>query len=203
MLTLTADSTDQSIDIFIGDSSSTTGAGLDGLAYNTAGLKCYYRRGHTGTATALTLATLATLGTAHTDGGFKEIDATNCPGLYRLDLSDAIVASGVEYVSVYIHGAANAGPSITRIKLDSPVALADIHDPILTDARTEPTSVPAANASMAEKIDFLYLLARNKIAQDSATETQTIYQDDGTTVYAEATVSTAGTTTTRSKLADP
>lgn len=200
MLTLTADSTDQSIDIFIGDSSSNTGAGLDGLAYNTSGLTCYYRRGHTGTATALTLATLATVGTAHADGGFKEIDATNAPGLYRLDLSDAIVASGVSQVTLYLQGAANMVPCVVRIKLETPIALADILDPFFTDARAEPTAVPAANATFAEKLDHIAVVSRNKVDQDSSTRTQTVYQADGTTVYAEATVSKSGTTTTRGEL---
>ena len=79
--------TDQTIDVFIQDSTSTTGGGKTGLAYNTAGLTCYYRKGATGSATALTLAT-QTVGGAHSDGGFVEIDATNMPGMYRLDLSD-------------------------------------------------------------------------------------------------------------------
>lgn len=112
------DSTDQSVDVFIQDSSSTTGAGLTGLVFNSAGLSCYYRRGALGSATALTLATLATIGTAHADGGFKEIDATNMPGWYRLDLSDAIVATGVAYASIQLKGAANMAPCNVEIQLD-------------------------------------------------------------------------------------
>lgn len=197
---ITADSTDQSIDIFIQDASSTVGAGLDGLVYNTSGLTCYYRRGHTGTATALTLATLATIGTAHADGGFKEIDATNAPGAYRLDLSDAIVASGVQFVTLYLHGAANMVPCVVRLKLEMPVALADITDPFFVDARPELTAVPVANATLGEKIDLIYQVARNKMSEDTSDGKQTYYQDDGTTVFAEATVSTTGDATTRGEL---
>lgn len=65
--TIKAGATDQTVDIFIQDSSSTTGAGKTGLAYNTASLVCYYRKGATGSATALTLAT-QTVGGAHSDG---------------------------------------------------------------------------------------------------------------------------------------
>ena len=42
---------------------------------------------------AITMVTQTVTG-AHTDGGFVEVDATNCKGLYRLDLPDAAVASG-------------------------------------------------------------------------------------------------------------
>ena len=110
---ITAGSTDQTIDIFLQDSSSGTGAGLTGLAFNSSGLKCYYRKGATGSATQLTLAT-QTVGGSHTDGGFVEIDSTNAPGLYRLDLSDTMVAAE-GFVSVYLHGATNLLQTALRI----------------------------------------------------------------------------------------
>lgn len=118
MVKITPGATDQTIDVFIQDSSSTVGEGLTGLVFNTASLTCYYRRGATGTSTALTLVT-QTVGGAHSDGGFVEIDATNAKGLYRLDLSDAIVASGVPYVIVYLRGAANMAPTIVRVELET------------------------------------------------------------------------------------
>ena len=111
-------STDQTLDLFIQDSSATTGAGLTGLAFDTASLVCYYRRGATGAATALSLVT-QTVGGAHADGGFVEISAANMPGMYRLDLSDAIVAVGVPYVTVFLKGAANMSPVEVRIQLDA------------------------------------------------------------------------------------
>lgn len=115
---LKVDLTNQSIDVFIQDSSATDGSGLTGLVFNSAGLTCYYRRGATGTATALTLAT-QTVGGAHSDGGFVEVDATNMPGVYRLDLSDAIVATGVTTVILYLQGATNMAPCTVEIQLDS------------------------------------------------------------------------------------
>jgi hypothetical protein len=99
---------DQTIDVFIMDSTSTTGAGKTGLAFNTASLVCYYRKGATGSATALTLAT-QTVGGAHSDGGFVEIDATNMPGWYRLDLSDTMVAA-TPFLSVQLKGATGMAP---------------------------------------------------------------------------------------------
>jgi hypothetical protein len=105
---LKAGSTDQTIDVFIPDSASTTGGGKTGLVYNSAGLTCYYRKGATGSATALTLAT-QTVGGAHSDGGFVEVDATNMPGVYRLDLSDTIVASA-GMVTLLLKGATGMAP---------------------------------------------------------------------------------------------
>lgn len=94
--------TSQTVDLFILDSSSTTGAGKTGLVFNTAGLAICYRKGATGAATAITLAT-QTVGGAWSSGGFVEIDATNMPGLYRLDLPNAAVdASG--FVTIYVKG---------------------------------------------------------------------------------------------------
>jgi hypothetical protein len=115
--------TDQTIDIFVQDSSASTGAGLTGLVFNTASLTCYYRRGATGTPTALSLVT-QTVGGAHTDGGFVAVDGTNAPGLYRLDLSDAICASGVERVYLYLRGAANMSPVVKEIELLDPTSTA-------------------------------------------------------------------------------
>ena len=93
-------STDQSIDIFIGDTS--TGAGKTGLVYNTSGLSMWYHR--TGAAkTSITLATLSALTDAHSDGGFKEIG----DGHYRLDVPDAAFATGVN--EVRFGGAATGG----------------------------------------------------------------------------------------------
>lgn len=108
-------STDVTVYVFIQDSSVTTGAGLTGLAYDTANLICYYVR-PLGSATQLTLATQTVTG-AHSDGGFKEIDSTNMPGVYRLDLSDAICATGVNSVVVMLSGAANMSPCIIELQL--------------------------------------------------------------------------------------
>lgn len=122
MSAIVKNSTDQTIDIFVQDSSVSTGAGLTGLTYLTANLKCYYRRGPTGTPTELPLATQS-VGGAHSDGGFVAVDGTNCPGQYRLDLSDAIVATGVDRVYLYLKGATNMSPVLREIELVDNVSL--------------------------------------------------------------------------------
>lgn len=103
---LVAGSTDVTVDVSLVQDADATSPGnpITGLLFNSASLTCYYRRGATGTSTQLTLAT-QTVGGAHSDGGFVEIDATNKPGQYRLDLSDAIVATGVDVITVTLNGA--------------------------------------------------------------------------------------------------
>lgn len=96
--------------IFIQDSSSTTGAGLTGLAYNSAGLTCYRARDDDGNAgaTAISLVT-ATRGT-WASGGFVEKDATNMPGWYLLSLPNNALATGSRTVGIHLKGATNMAP---------------------------------------------------------------------------------------------
>ena len=108
--------TDKTVYLFIQDSSVSTGAGLTGLAYNTTDLACYYVRPG-GSATQISLATQTVTG-AHSDGGFVEVDSTNMPGVYRLDLSDAVCASGVDSVVVMIEGAEDMAPCVLELQLD-------------------------------------------------------------------------------------
>lgn len=85
-----AGDTDATIYVRLRD--STTGLAKTGLAYNSTGAVCSYVLPRAARA-AITLATQTVTG-AHSDGGFVEVDATNCKGLYRLDLPDAAIASG-------------------------------------------------------------------------------------------------------------
>ena len=135
MFFVTAGATDKTIDIFLQDSSSATGGGLTGLTNASSGLTCYYRKGATGTVTQLTLAS-QTVGGAHTDGGFVELDSTNAPGTYRLDLSDAMV-SAEGTLTIYLHGASNL--------LQTPIR---VHVASATRGYTG-TAVPAAAADAA------------------------------------------------------
>lgn len=101
--------------VFIADSSSTTGAGLTGLAFNTASLTAYYHRDTDTTATAITLVTM-TVGT-FTSSGFKEIDATNMPGWYQLCPPNAALASGAKSVALLLKGATNMAPLPIEVQL--------------------------------------------------------------------------------------
>lgn len=102
--------------IFIGDSSSTTGAGLANLAYNTASLVAYYFAGDLSNEVQITLAT-ATLGT-FTSGGFVAVDNTNMPGWYEIGIPDAALDGGNE-VAIQLRGATNMVPVNIYIELDA------------------------------------------------------------------------------------
>jgi hypothetical protein len=106
---------DVTLYLFINDSTSTTGAGKTGLAYNTASLTASYVR-PLGSRVAITLATQTVTG-AHSDGGFVEIDATNMPGVYRFDLPDAVCATGVGSAVVFLHGATGMAPVVAELEL--------------------------------------------------------------------------------------
>lgn len=126
-------STSQTVDLFLQDAASPTSQGLAGLVFNTAGLTCYYRKGATGSPTAVTLAT-QTVGGAWSSGGFVEVDATNMKGVYRFDIPNAVIdAEG--FATLFFFGAANLMPSAVRL-----------------DCRPVPSEVKAVTAAAANKI---------------------------------------------------
>ena len=105
------------IPVFIQDATSSVGAGLAGLTNSTSGLAASYWRSSDGSAgmTSLTLAS-ATLGT-WTSGGFVEKDSTLGKGLYEIGVPNAALASGAEWVVIYIYGAANMVPVKIELQL--------------------------------------------------------------------------------------
>ena len=114
--------TSQILQVFIRDSSSTTGAGLTGLTSASSGLTGYYHRDTDTTATAISLVTM-TVGT-FTSSGFKEIDATNMPGWYQFCPPNLALASGAASVGVHLKGATNMAPLPIEIDLDAQVDVA-------------------------------------------------------------------------------
>ena len=115
--------TSKRIALFIQNSSVTTGAGLTGLLFNSAGLTWYYWRENEGNVggTAVTLAT-ATRGT-FASGGFIEKDATNLPGFYEIGIPDAALATGADWVVMQLKGATNMAQLTLEIQLVDNTAL--------------------------------------------------------------------------------
>lgn len=204
-LSILAGSTSQSVNIFIRDSSSTTGAGLAGLAYNTAGLTAYYSfAGANAASTAITLATLAAVNSAYSSGGFKELDATNMKGWYRLDLPNAVIAgSKGRSVSLHLFGATNMAPCPVEIELtgtdnqDATAGGISRIDAAIT-TRMATFTVPTNFSAMA-------ITAGGIVQADLQTiKTQTVTCAGGVTVPAATLASTtnitAGTITTVTNL---
>lgn len=94
--------------IFISQLYGDAGIGLTGLAYNTSGLTAYYVR-PLGSPTQISLASQTTTG-AWTSGGFKEVDGVNMPGIYRIDVPNAVFTAGVTEAMIFLKGANNMNP---------------------------------------------------------------------------------------------
>lgn len=113
--------------VFIQDGSATDGSGLAGLTSASAGLIISTIASNEATPTVYTQAagnieTIATLGTYAAPTAskcrFKEIDSTNHPGLYEIQLANAryAVSSSNELI-VTISGAADVAPTNLKIQL--------------------------------------------------------------------------------------
>lgn len=110
-----AGSTSEIWQIFIRDSSSTTGAGLTGLTNASSSLVAYYHRDTDTTATVISLVSM-TVGT-FTSSGFKEIDATNMPGWYQFCPPNAAIAASAKSVAIHLKGATNMAPLPIEVQL--------------------------------------------------------------------------------------
>ena len=142
---VTAGSTNVSVPFYFVDDVGGTAPGepTTGLLFSdieTGGSASYQRQG--AARVDFTLVTQTAAG-AHTDGGFVLIDDTEMPGVYRCDIPDAAVASGVDFVIIYLRAAA-ANNTITRpLKID--LTSVDLRDSV----RGGMTALPNAAADAA------------------------------------------------------
>ena len=107
-ITIAPGSTSQSIELYLG---------ATGLTASTSGLTASYNRTRTASVSIPLVA--RTIAQAWTSGGFAEVDATNMPGVYRLDLPDAALASGADDVTIVVRGASGTNGAVMTIKLSS------------------------------------------------------------------------------------
>jgi len=92
-----AGSTSYSTDVvMIAASDGTEISGL--IAANVTA--SYWRQGDS--PTTITLSDLAAITTAYTSGGWKEASSTLAKGTYRLDLPDAALATGADWVEINV-----------------------------------------------------------------------------------------------------
>lgn len=163
-MTITAGATDQTIYIEAVEDVGGTNPGEPKtglLAANITGSQVRTREARV----AITMATLVAASSTHVDGGFIEIDATNAPGLYRTDLPDAAVATGVpEVIAFYnVAGASNALIRPVRIQLSE----LDLQDgagagltnldaaisSVATDVWGQPTTISTATTTFGGLVD--------------------------------------------------
>jgi hypothetical protein len=112
-------STSNILQIFIQDSTSSSGLGLTGLTNASAGLTAYYHRDTDVAATVIALVGM-TSGT-FTSGGFVQIDSANMPGWYQFCPPDAAFLTGALSVGFHLKGAASMAPLPIEVDLDGQV----------------------------------------------------------------------------------
>ena len=177
-LTVKKAKTSKLIEVFISDSSSTTGAGLTGLAFSSAGLTWYYYRSGAASATAVTPATM-TVGTWATSG-FKEIDATNMPGFYQLGVPDAAIATGASQVTMLLKGATNMAPLPLEIQLVNQ----DPDDDIILKATTHTGAIIPTVSTVTNDVGITQAGADKVWNTAIGTKTVTVTTNNDKTAYA-------------------
>ena len=108
VITIAPGSTSQSIEMYLGST---------GLTASTNNLSARYNRTRTASVSIPLVA--RTIAQAWTAGGFAEVDATNMPGVYRLDLPDAALAAGADDVTIVVRGASGTNGAVMTVKLSS------------------------------------------------------------------------------------
>lgn len=132
-----------------------------------------------------------------TEARLAELDAANLPA----DI-DAVKADTNELQTDWANGGRLdllLDQVITDIaalnNLSATQVATEIADALHTDTDGELSAIPAASSTLADKLNFLFMLARNKVTQTATTKT--VYKDDKVTALGTYTVSSDGTTFTR------
>ena len=107
-VTIAPGATSQSIELYLG---------ATGLTASTSGLSARYNRTRTASVSIPLVA--RTIAQAWTSGGFAEVDSTNMPGVYRLDVPDAAFAAGADDVTIVVRGASGTNGAVMTVKLSS------------------------------------------------------------------------------------
>jgi len=180
-ITIAPGSTSQSIELYLG---------ATGLTASTSGLSARYNRTRTASVSIPLVA--RTIGQAWTSGGFAEVDATNMPGVYRLDLPDAALAAGADDVTIVVRGASGTNGAVMTVKLSSGG---------LTEAQTADAILNRKLDSTGDGTDTLnertvrsaLRAMRNKVSVGNGT--MTVYkEDDSATAWTGSLSNTADVT---------
>lgn len=116
-ITIAPGSTSQSIEMYLG---------ATGLTASTAGLSAYYNRSRDVAVQITPLVALTDMTDGWVSGGFKEVNASTMPGVYRLDIPNAAVAAGADEVTVVVRGASGTNGAVVSIRLIRPITVADL-----------------------------------------------------------------------------
>lgn len=111
-----------SVTIYFALRDANTGQKKTGLTATSSGAVCSYTRSG-GSATPIALSQLSGPTAAWSQGGFCEVDPVNAPGLYRLDLPNAVCAAGAILAIVSL-GFTGVIAEQVLVRLDKPGSLA-------------------------------------------------------------------------------
>lgn len=140
-------------------------------------------------------------------GASKQITLLTDPGIYTIAASDLVtlVADAAGAILANRLTAARALLLDNLGNLNAPVAglstltaaqvNAEVVDALSVDTYVEPSAVPAATASIASKLGWIQLLARNKVIQNNVS--QAVRNDADSLTVATSTFTDDGTTATR------
>ncbi len=150
--------------IFVRDSSSTTGGGLTGLTNASPSLTAYYHRDTDTTATVISLVSM-TVGT-FTSSGFKEVDSTNMPGWYQFCPPNAALASGAKSCIFHLKGATNMAPlpfevQLTAVNPDSATAFITG-----VNSLAPPTNWNLESIDASGRVDVIKIAGTTQTARD-------------------------------------
>jgi hypothetical protein len=141
-------STSQSIELYLG---------ATGLTASTSGLTARYNRTRTASVSIPLVA--RTIAQAWTSGGFAEVDATNMPGVYRLDVPDAALAAGASDVTIVVRGASGTNGAVLTVTLSSGG---------LTAAQTAAAVLDAVGSSYVTAGSIGYSIQNSNVASISS-----------------------------------
>lgn len=120
-----------------------------------------------------------------------------------VDLNDSGFETGKTYTVILTGGTVDAvsvtGRIIGVFSVGRYASATDIKSSVVGATTTEPTSPPAATASLEAKINWLFLIFRNQKTVTSSQ--QKFYADDASTVVGKETLTDDGTTMTKGETA--
>jgi hypothetical protein len=186
------------------DSTVSTGAGKTGLLFSSAGLIISTIADNEPTATAYTQAgstieTVTVLGTyaapTATKCRFKEVDSTNHPGIYEIQIADARYAvANAKSLIVSISGAANLAQQDIHIPLTAidPYSVASFFKAQMTETYAATGAAPTPE----QALNFIQQTISNFAFSGT---TKTVKKLDGSTTAAVMTLDSSTTPTSSNR----
>jgi hypothetical protein len=168
-ITIAPGSTSQSIELYLG---------ATGLTASTTGLSASFNRTRS-LAVPITLVAVSLMTDGWVSGGFKEVNASTMPGVYRLDLPDAAIAAGADDVTVVVKGASGTNGAVMTIKLSSGgLTAAQTADAILN--RKLDSTGDGTDTLNERTVRSALRAMRNKVSV--GTGTMSVYKEDDSAI---------------------